>query len=88
MTTRELRQYFKDHLVPTRLYHLRGAHHNRICMEQVADGWNIYYAERHNKVGLLHFATESEACEAMREQIGKVMQALYGLQFASCDFIV
>lgn len=82
MTTRELHQYLKDHLVPNRLYHLKGARNNRICMEQVADGWNIYYAERKDKVGLLHYVTESEACQAMIEQINSVMRALYGVQFA------
>lgn len=82
MTTRELGQYFKEHLVPNRLYHLKGAHNKRICMEQVADGWNVYYADHKDKVGLLHFVTESEACQAMKDQVGQLMRVMYGLQFA------
>lgn len=82
MTTRELGQYLKDHLVPNRLYHLKGARNRRICMEQVQDGWNVYYADKKDKVGVLHYVTESEACQAMIEQIDRVMQVLYGVRFA------
>lgn len=82
MTTRELRTYFEEHLVPARLYDLKKAHNKRLCMEQVQDGWNVYYADKKDKVGLLHFVTESEACLAMREEVNKVMRALYGVTFA------
>lgn len=82
MTTRELQDYFKSHLVPSKLYDLKGAHNKRICMEHTADGWSIYYADKKDKVGLLHYVSESEACLAMKEQINKVMQAMYGVQFA------
>lgn len=83
MTRRELAHYFKDHLVPHRLYHLKGAHNKRICLEQAADGWNVYFADRKDKVGLLHFVNESDACMAMRDQINQVMRVLYGIEFSS-----
>ena len=33
MTVKELKKFFEDHLVPSRLYHMKGGHHkNRICI--------------------------------------------------------
>ena len=32
MTVKELKKFFEDHLVPSRLYHMKGGYHkNRIC---------------------------------------------------------
>ena len=82
MTTKELKSYFKEHLVPERLYHLKGNHKNRICLEKCREGYEVYFSDRKQKVGLLHFATENEACQRMKEEIRKMMVSLYGLSFA------
>ena len=42
----------------------------------------MYFSDKKQKVGLLTCVTEQEACAAMIREIEKVMQALYGLQFA------
>lgn len=84
MTVKDLQQFFKHHLVPSRLYSLKGGNHNnRICMSRERDGsYNVYFSDHREKVGLMHFATESEACRAMKEQVGKLMELIYGLQWA------
>lgn len=82
MTTRELQSYLQEHLVPSRLYDLKKAHNKRLCMEQVRDGWNVYYADKKDKVGISHYLTESDACLAMRNEINKVMRVMYGVTFA------
>lgn len=82
MTTRELQVFFQEHLVPARLYNLKGARNKRLCMEQVRDGWNVYYADHKDKVGISHYLTESEACLAMKYEVDKVMRVLYGVTFA------
>ena len=83
MTTKELKSYLKDHLVPDRLYDLKSNHKNRLCMEKAKNGYEIYFSDHKEKVGLLHFATESEACQCMKEEISKLMVSLYGLSFVS-----
>ena len=82
MTTADLKKYFKDHLVPRSLYNLKGGYHKgRICMEKVKEGWEVYFSEKRDKVGIIHCLTESEACRVMVEEVNKVMQAIYGLKF-------
>ena len=82
MTVKELKKFFKDHLVPSRLYHMKGGHHkNRICINSDKEGWEVYFSERKTKIGLMRFATESEACQRMKEEVCKVMEQLYGLSW-------
>lgn len=81
MTRKELKIYLKDHLVPARLYDLKSNHKNRLCMEKAKNGYDIYFSDHKEKIGLLHFATESEACQRMKEEISKLMVSLYGLSF-------
>lgn len=83
MTVKEPQQYFKEHLVPKNLYKLDGNHRGRICMEHKGDSWNVYFSDRREKVGLLRFASESEACAAMKRQIEKLMEAVYGIAFVA-----
>lgn len=82
MTTKELKAFFKEHLVPARLYDLKGARSNRLCLEHAADGWNVYFADHKNKVGLMHFGTEEAACVSMKEEMRKIMSGIYGLTWA------
>ena len=60
MTVKELKVFFKEHLVPSHLYNLKGgAHGGRICLGK--------------------FATESEACQHMMDEVRKVMEQIYGV---------
>ena len=79
MTTEELKEFFNEHLVPRKFYSLKGNHKNRICIEKASDGWNVYFSDQKEKVGLLHFANESDACQRMKDEIKKLMEQVYGL---------
>ena len=85
MTTKELGAFFKGHLVPGKFYSLKGNHKNRICMEQTGEGWEVYFSDAKDKVGVENYATEGEACSAMKEQVGKLMEFVYGLAFVNVD---
>ena len=62
MTVKDLKKFFKEHLVPANVYSFRGGNHkNRICMMQ--------------------FASESEACMRMKEEVLKLMEQVYGLSW-------
>lgn len=80
MTTKELKKFFEEHLVPSRLYDIGGSRKNRICMKQSSDhGWDVFFNDNKTKVGLTHFSTESVACLGMKDEIRKLMEGIYGL---------
>ena len=80
MTVKELKQFFNEHLVPSKLYALKGGHHkNRICQGKTSDGWELYFSDKEQKIGLMRFKTESEACQKMKEEILKIMEQVYGM---------
>ncbi|MDY6325538.1 MAG: hypothetical protein SPL99_10870 [Catonella sp.] len=81
MNTKELGTFLKEHLVPAKLYSLNGAHNNRICLEHSNDGWNVFFADRKDRVGLSHYNSETEACLGMKNEIRKFMETAYGLTF-------
>ena len=83
MTVKELKVFFKEHLVPSHLYNLKGGTHGgRICLgKNRQNSWEVYFSEKKNKIGLMQFATESEACQRMKEEVCKVMEQLYGLSW-------
>lgn len=82
MTVKELKRFFKKHLVPSRLYKMKGGNHkNRICISREKNGWDVYFSEGKNRIGLMHFNTESEACLRMKEEVRKVMEQVYGLSW-------
>lgn len=84
MTVKELTKFFKAHLVPSRLYNMKGGHHrNRICISESKGkpGWEVYFSEGKSKIGLMRFATEGEACQRMKEEVCKVMEQIYGLSW-------
>ena len=84
MTVKELKKFFQDHLVPSRLYHMKGGNHkNRICIakKKKKKEWEVYFSEGKTKIGLMHFSTESEACQRMKEEVRKVMEQVYGLSW-------
>lgn len=79
VNSKELRQFFKGHLVPSRLYDLRKNHKGRICMEKSASGWSVYFSDKKQKVGVLHYKDEASACAAMKNEVRKLMEGLYGV---------
>jgi hypothetical protein len=82
MTVKELKKFFKDHLVPSHLYNMKGGHHrNRICIANDKNGWQVYFSEGKEKICLMQFATESEACQRMKDEVCKVMEQIYGLSW-------
>ena len=84
MTVKELKKFFEDHLVRSRLYNTKGGRHrNRICIAQnrAKNEWEVYFSEGKTKIGLMQFATEGEACQRMKEEVRKVMEQIYGLSW-------
>ena len=82
MTVKELKKFFKDHLVPSRLYNMKGGNHkHRICIAQDKrkKEWEVYFSEGKTKIGLMKFPSESEACQRMKEEVCKVMEQIYGV---------
>ena len=83
MTVKELKDFFQEHLVPSRLYKIGGKHNHRICMERNEQGWDVFFSEHKNKVGLMHFSDETSACTAMKNEIRKLMELMYGLTWSA-----
>ena len=83
MNSKELRQFFKGHLVPSRLYDLRKNHKGRICMEKSASGWSVYFSDNKQKVGVLHYKDEASACAAMKNEVRKLIEGLYGVTWSA-----
>ncbi|MDO4647564.1 MAG: hypothetical protein Q4B26_02855 [Eubacteriales bacterium] len=82
MTQKDLKKFFKDHMVPSKLYKIGGHHNHRICIEQTKDGWDVFFSEKKEKVGVLHYQDEESACTRMKEEIRKIMESMYGLTWA------
>lgn len=83
MNCKELQSFFKDHLVPSRLYRIGGERRGRICLSRPGKDkpWELYFRDRKNKVGLLQFATENEACQRMKEEVLTLMEQIYGVSW-------
>ena len=81
MTVKELKTFCKEHLVPSHLYNLKGVSHKvKICMgKNKQDSWEVYFSEKKRKIGLMQFATESEAWQHMMDEVRKVMEQVYGV---------
>ena len=83
MTRKELKEFFETHMVPSKLYKIGGKHNKRICMEKSGDGWDVFFSEKKKRVGTLHYADEESACLSMKNEIRKLMEAMYGLTWAA-----
>lgn len=79
MTAKELKQYLKDHLVPSKLYKIGGHHKNRICMDKTKEGWCIFFQDKKGPVGTESFPDEASACRRMKEEIRILMEQIYGV---------
>ncbi len=77
MTVNELKTFFKDHLVPSKLYDFGKGHEGRICMTRNGDFWEVYFMDHKEKVGLMKFADENSACLKMKEELRKIMESIY-----------
>ena len=83
MNTKELKQYFEEHLVPSKLYKIGGSHKNRICLDKTEEGWAVFFQDDNkDKVGVLNFVDEASACNRMKDELRKLMEQLYGLTWA------
>ena len=82
MTTKELKKYFEDHLVPSKLYKIGGHHKNRICLDKTADGWAVFFPDNKDRIGVLNFVDEASACNRMKDELRKLMEQLYGITWA------
>ena len=69
MTVKDLKKFFKEHLVPANVYSFKGGNHK------------IYFSDKKKKIGLMQFASESEACQRMKEEVLKLMEQVYGLSW-------
>ena len=83
MTTSELKTFLKDHMVPKKLYKIGGRHNKRICLEKNNDGWDLFFSEKKDRIGVIHFKDESTACLGMKNELRKLMEQMYGLTWAA-----
>ena len=81
MTVKELKHFFKDHLVPSKLYKIGKDHNGRVCLTKSGDQWELYFSDHKKKIGLMRFADENTACLKMKEELRKLMESIYGITF-------
>ena len=79
MNSKELKAYFEEHLVPSKLYKIGGSHKNRICLDKTENGWAVYFQDQKEKIGVLNFVDEASACNRMKDELRKLMEQLYGI---------
>ena len=77
MTTKELKNFFKDHLVPSKLYKIGKEQSGRICMTKNKDFWEVYFLDNKDKIGLMLFSDENSACQSMMDELRKLMESIY-----------
>ncbi len=77
MTVNELKSFFKEHLVPSKLYKIGKELDGRICLTKSGDEWELYFSDHKEKVGLMRFADENTACVKMKEELRKIMESVY-----------
>ncbi len=82
MTMKELSAFLKEHAVPEKLYKIGKGHNKRICLVKEESGWEVYFQEKKQKIGLLHFRDEESACLGMKDELRKLMESMYGLTWA------
>ncbi len=85
MTGKELKSFLQEHLVPSRLYRIGKAQHHRICMEKSRSGWDVFFSEKKQKIGLMHYDDEASACICMKNEIRKLMEVMYGLTWTALE---
>lgn len=79
MNVKELKKFFKEHLVPSKLYTIGKEHNGRVCMTKSGDFWEIFFLDHKEKIGLMRFTDENIACQKMKEELRKLMESIYGI---------
>jgi hypothetical protein len=51
-------------------------------MEKTENGWDVFFSEHKNRIGLMHFGDEASACQAMKDELRKLMELMYGVTWA------
>ncbi|MEE3471494.1 MAG: hypothetical protein VZR24_12605 [Butyrivibrio hungatei] len=71
MVVEELKKRLDQIGVSDDLYSLLigGFPNEAYCLIKNEDGWEVYYSERGEKSDIQQFASESEACEYMLEEL-------------------
>ncbi len=82
MNTKELKKFFKEHLVPSKLYKVGGHHKNRVCLAKTENGWEVFFQDKKERIGVIKFSDEASACDKMKEELRKMMEQLYGVTWA------
>lgn len=82
MTANELKSFFKQHRVPGRYYKIGGRHNHRICMEKTDNGWEVFFSDNKDKVGLSRYLDEASACTGMKKEMKKLMEQMHGMTWA------
>lgn len=82
MTISELKNYFSEHLVPSKLYRIGGESEGSICLEKRNDLWEVFFLEGTKKIGTMIFKDETSACSRMLREVSKVMALVYDEQLA------
>jgi hypothetical protein len=66
MTLAQLETALTQRGVPKDAYSLSGGLPNEAyCLEQLPEGWYVYYSERGARTSLKCFGTEDEACDCL-----------------------
>ncbi|MBP3902142.1 MAG: hypothetical protein J6D53_11950 [Blautia sp.] len=82
MTANELKVFLKEHRVPGKYYKIGGRHNHRICMEKTDSGWEVFFSDNRDKVGLTQYNDEASACKGMKDEIRKLMELVHGMTWA------
>ena len=77
MNTTDLKKFFKEHLVPSKLYNIGKKKDGRICMTKAGNFWEVYFMDHKEKVGIMRFTDEDSACRSMMEELRKIMESIY-----------
>ena len=77
MTVSELKDFFKEHLVPSKLYEIGKELDGRICLTKSGNLWELYFSDHKEKIGLMRFTDENTACMRMKEELRKIMESVY-----------
>lgn len=81
MTAKELKHFFKEHLVPSKLYKIGKRRDGRVCLTKKDGIWEVYFFDHKEKIGLMRFTDENSACQSMMNELRKIMESVYEITF-------
>ncbi len=72
MNITELKIRLFNEEVPHYMYSVcDGEEEQRVCLRESGGRWQVYYCEDGEKLDLMEFATESEACEELYKRVSE-----------------